>query len=88
MKARIAFRYAIALVLFVAAISHATERRDPVMNPEQTQSGSASSAESPKHTSTHPAKKSHRSDAKTQNQARVTPKKNADRGVGTAGNGK
>ena len=86
MKGRIFFYCAavLALVLFLAATgSHATERRDPVVNPEQTQAASVHAKESAK-----PAKKSARPAAKPQTQARTTQKKSPEGGVGTAGNGK
>lgn len=91
MKGRIAFYCAavVALVLFLAAASsHATERRDPVINPEQTQSAPTRATNSDKPAHSRHGKKSAHSSAKPQTQARVTQKKSQDNGVGTAGNGK
>ncbi|HEY2466624.1 MAG TPA: hypothetical protein VGI45_02130 [Terracidiphilus sp.] len=91
MKARFVFYFAavVALVLFLAATSsHATERRDPVVSPEQTQSASTHATDSatPAHSS-HPKKTAHPA-AKSQTRAKMAQKKNPDSGVGTAGNGK
>lgn len=91
MKCRIAFYCAavVALVLFLAAASsHATERRDPVINPEQTQSAPAHATDSAKLAHNRHGKKSMHSSVKPQTQAKVVQKKNPDSGVGTAGNGK
>jgi hypothetical protein len=91
MKARVLFYCCavVALVLFLAATSsHATERRDPVVNPEQGQPAQAHGADSAKPThSSHPKKSAH-SASKSQSQAKVDPKKTSESGVGAAGNGK
>jgi hypothetical protein len=89
MKARLAFYCAavIALVLFLAATSHATERRDPV-TPEQIQAPSNRAADSAKPVEKHHAKKSIHPPAKTHTQAKLVQKKNPGNVVGTAGSGK
>lgn len=92
MKSRVAFYCAavIALVLFLASTSHATERRDPVVNPELPQPVSSHVADSVKPAQSHHAKRNVHpsSGAKAHGQAGLAAKKNADSGVGTAGNGK
>lgn len=91
MKARVVFYCAaiVALVLFLAATSsHATERRDPVVNGEQIQSPAGHATEAAKPAQSHPAKKKTHSNAKAQNQAKLDQKKNPGSGVATAGNGK
>ena len=91
MKARIVFYCAavVALVLFLAATaSHATERRDPVLNPEQAQSanghGQIASSHS-KHAAR--AKKSPHASAQAK-PAEIAQKKNPDGGAGSASKGK
>ena len=90
MKARVLFYCfaVVALVLFLAATSHATERRDPVVNPEQAQPAPARGADSTKPAHNNHSRKSTHLAAKPLSQAKVDQKKSPDSGVGTAGNGK
>ena len=88
MKARLVFYCAavVALVLILAAApSHATERRDPVLNPEQaTASGHATDPERPAQHRTHPKKTSHAAkDAHAQ-----ASQRNPDSGAGSSSKGK
>lgn len=81
MKARIFFYCAavVALVLFLAATaSRATERRDPVLNPEQTQAAPGHSKVPGKPTHSQHAKKTAHPSAKPQAQAKADPKKTPD----------
>jgi len=92
MKARLIFYCAavVALVLFLAATSsHATERRDPVLNPEQIQPANGHA----KFVSSHPkrsslSKKSAHASANTRPAQMPAQKKSPDGGAGSASKGK
>lgn len=90
MKGRIVFYFAaaVALVLFLAATSHATERRDPVTIPDQTQSASARATAPSSHArrATHGKKTTH--STKPQSTQASAQKKNPDGGAGTTSKGK
>lgn len=91
MKSRIVFYCAalLALVLFLAATSsHATERRDPVVTPDQKQSAPTRATDQVIPARSRHAKKSASTSAKPQNRARAVQKKNPESSVGTAGYGK
>jgi ATP-dependent protease ClpP protease subunit len=87
MKARLVFYCiaVVALVLFLAATSRATERRDPVLNPEQaTVSGHATDAARHAQHRTHPKKTTHAAkDAHAQ-----ASQKNPNSGAGSSSKGK
>lgn len=87
MKALFASHYAafVALVLILAAApSHATERRDPVLNPEQTQPSSGHTTEATKPAHRHFAKKS----LQAQAHDKVAQKRNPDSRGGNGSKGK
>ena len=84
MKGRLIFYCAavVALVLFLAATSsHATERRDPVLNPVQTQPPSGLATVSPSHTR-------HVLHAQKRPARATTQKKSLNSGAGSASKGK
>lgn len=75
---------AVALVLFLVATSHATERRDLELSPEQAIASGHTSDTRPAQHSTHP-KKTSRPTKGAQAQA---AHRNPDRGAGTTSKGK
>lgn len=91
MKARLIFYCAavVALVLFLAATSsHATERRDPVLNPEQTQSATGHGKINSAH-SKHSAQAKKGAHVSAQAKPTVMAQKNSpDGGAGSASKGK